>query len=107
MARVGSFSSRTHAEMAAGMLDAHGIPARPAADDAGGAAPHVALGAHGFAIEVPDDHADEAWSLLDGVGDTATAESRPPGGWRRTGMRISAWLILGTMVATLVYAATS
>lgn len=64
MAEVGSFGSRPHAEMAAGMLDAHGIPATVMGDDAGGAAPHVAFGAHGYRLRVADADADEARALL-------------------------------------------
>ena len=103
MARVGSFTSRAHADMAAGMLTARGIPARTAADDAGGAAPHIALGAHGFAVEVPDHQADEALALLQEA--TADAASRPTG-WRRAVTRTFAWTILLMIAVGFVYAAT-
>lgn len=65
MAIVGSFSSRAHAEVAASMLAAHDVTAAVTGDDAGGTAPHVALGAGGgWAISVPDDQRDLAAHLL-------------------------------------------
>lgn len=66
MAEVGSFTSRGHAEMAAGMLDAHGIPAVVRGDDAGGAAPHVTVGAHGYRLAVADADVADAEALLHG-----------------------------------------
>lgn len=66
MAEVGSFTSRPHAEMAAGMLDANGIRAEVLGDDAGGAIPHVPMGTHGYRLWVADEDADDARTLLDG-----------------------------------------
>ena len=102
MARVGSFSSRTHADMAASMLTARGIPASTAADDAGGTAPHIALGAHGFAVEVADEQADEARELLD---DTDADAVVRPSGWRANVIRVFAWAVLLTVLVSLVYGA--
>ncbi len=83
------------------MLTARGIPADTIADDAGGAAPHVALGSHGFAVAVPDDRAEEAEALLH---DAATSPTRLSG-WRRMVVRVSAVLILLTVVVAFVYGA--
>lgn len=69
MAEVGSFTSRGHADMAAGMLDAHGLQAEVMGDDAGGALPHVAVGSHGYRLRVADDDAEEAEALLAGLDD--------------------------------------
>lgn len=67
MAEVGSFASRGHADMAAGMLDAHGVRASVMGDDAGGALPHVAVGSHGYRLRVADEDAEEAEALLSGL----------------------------------------
>ena len=75
MVEVGSFTSRGHAEMAAGMLEAHGVGANVLGDDGGGAVPHVAVGTHGYRIAVADEDADVARELLAGdeaPGDEAT-----------------------------------
>lgn len=66
MVEVGSFVSRPHAEMAAGMLDANGIRAEVLGDDAGGAVPHVPMGSHGYRLRVADADADDARTLLAG-----------------------------------------
>lgn len=67
MAEVGSFTSRAHADMAAGMLDAHGVRSSVMGDDAGGALPHVAVGSHGYRLHVADEDAEEAEALLAGL----------------------------------------
>lgn len=78
MAEVGSFTSRAQAEMAAGMLDAHGVRAEVMGDDAGGALPHVAVGSHGFRVQVADGDRDEAEALLDDlVEDTPDTDTSP------------------------------
>lgn len=69
MAEIGSFTSRAHAEMAAGMLDAHGVPSDVMGDDAGGALPHVAVGSHGYRLHVADGDVEEAEALLEGLAD--------------------------------------
>lgn len=74
MVEIGSFSSRGHAEMAAGMLEAHGIRATVRGDDAGGAAPHVAVGAHGYRLAVDDPDAEAAEELLAGDVDVDSSE---------------------------------
>ncbi len=66
MAEVGSFTSRAHAEMAVGMLDANGIRAEVLGDDAGGAVPHIPVGTHGYRLRVADEDADDARELLVG-----------------------------------------
>lgn len=78
VAEVGSFTSRAQAEMAAGMLDAHGVRADVMADDAGGALPHVAVGSHGFRVHVDDADRAEAEALLaDLVADTVDTDTSP------------------------------
>ena len=72
MPHVGSFSSRPHAEMAAGMLGAHGIRAVVAGDDAGGIAPHVTfISGGGYALSVAAVDVEEAQALLAGTGTLA------------------------------------
>lgn len=73
MAEVGSFTSRAQAEMAAGMLGAEGIPARVLGDDAGGAVPHIAVGAHGYRLAVADEDVADAEVMLRGVDDDVIA----------------------------------
>lgn len=73
MAEIGSFTSRAHAEMAAGMLDAHGVRSDVMGDDAGGALPHVAVGSHGYRLHVDDADAEEAEALLDSLADDPEA----------------------------------
>lgn len=75
MVEVGSFASRPHAEMAAGMLGANGIRAQVLGDDAGGAVPHVPMGSHGYRLRVAADDADDARALLAGE----VAEDEPGG----------------------------
>ncbi len=73
MAEIGSFTSRAHAEMAAGMLDAHGVRSDVMGDDAGGALPHVAVGSHGYRLHVADADVEEAEALLEGLADDPEA----------------------------------
>lgn len=98
MAELGSFTSRGHAEMAAGMLEAHGIPARALGDDAGGAIPHVALGMHGYRVGVPDDRAEEARELLAATEDPDT----DPGPGRGPA---PTWVTAGRLVLVVLVAA--
>lgn len=84
MVEVGSFTSRGHAEMAAGMLEAHGVRATVRGDDAGGAAPHVAVGAHGYRLAVDDEDAHVAEELL--AGDVEVESSGEPASSARLGV---------------------
>ena len=105
MAELGSFTSRGHAEMAAGMLQARGIPAQVLGDDAGGAIPHVALGMHGYRIGVPDDRADEAGELLaatDDVDPAPGAARRASPTWVTAGRLLLAVLVAAIVLALLV-----
>lgn len=75
MALVGSFHSRQHAEMAAAMLEGHGVRAAVAGDDAGGVAPHWTFGTSGgYAVTVPDAERDLAVELLGGDDGTSVPE---------------------------------
>ena len=79
MAHVGSFSSRSQAELAAGMLVAHGIRAVVAGDDAGGIAPHVTfISGGGYALSVRAEDVDEARTLLAGGTDDPDASDALP-----------------------------
>ena len=99
MALVGSFPSRSAAELAAGMLRARGLRAVVSADDAGGIVPNVALGQGGWALSVADDDLEEAVALLDQV-DDGGAPPRPAGSTARRSGR--AWPTVGELVAALV-----
>lgn len=79
MAEVGSFTSRAHADMAAGMLDAHGVSSDVRGDDAGGALPHVAVGSHGYRLHVADGDVEEAQALLAGLLDDTGASGKRAG----------------------------
>jgi hypothetical protein len=65
VARIDRFTSRQHAEMACGLLRAHGIEARVSADDAGGVHPDIPFGIGGTAVVVMDEDYDDAIALLD------------------------------------------
>lgn len=65
MARIERFTTRTEAEMARGLLEAHGIAARVVADDAGGNRPDIAYGIGGTVVEVLDEDLHEALEVLD------------------------------------------
>lgn len=100
MVEVGSFTSRGHAEMAAEMLEAHGVGAHVLGDDAGGAVPHVAVGTHGYRIAVADADADAARELLEGddtPGDEA-ADARVSGLLDKGTMRVVAAVLVAVVV---------
>jgi hypothetical protein len=65
MARIRRFQDRIEAELACGLLRVHGIPARVAADDAGGQNPALGRQLGGVAVVVADRDLDEALALLD------------------------------------------
>lgn len=106
MAEVGSFTSRGHAEMAAGMLEAHGIAGRVLGDDGGGAVPHVAVGTHGYRIAVADEDAEEARELL--VGEATPGEeaddARVSALLDKQTMRVVAGVVVAVIVVTILLA---
>lgn len=61
---IGSFTTRIEAEVAASMLQAHGIDATVAGDDAGGSA-GINLAARGYGLLVAPQDRDDALELLD------------------------------------------
>jgi len=65
MARIQRFTDRTQADLARGLLVAHGIDAVVLVDDAGGMRPDISFGIGGVAVVVPDDQLAEALELLD------------------------------------------
>ena len=65
MARIDRFTSRAQAQLACGLLNAHGIDAYVSGDDAGGAYPQLAYGIGGVVLVVPDAQVDAARDLLD------------------------------------------
>ena len=65
MARIDRFTSRAQAQLACGLLNAHGIDAYVSGDDAGGAYPQLAYGIGGVVLVVPDEQVDAARELLD------------------------------------------
>lgn len=65
MASIRRFQDRIEAELAAGMLRAHGIGARVDADDAGGQHPPLGRQLGGVTVVVDDADLSEAIALLD------------------------------------------
>lgn len=65
VARIDRFVTRADADLACGLLVAHGINAFVSVDDAGGMRPDIAFGIGGTAIVVPDEELDDALALLD------------------------------------------
>lgn len=65
MARIDRFTSRADAQVACGMLVAHGIDAYLSGDDAGGVFPQFPYSLGGTVVIVPDEQEDEALALLD------------------------------------------
>lgn len=65
VARIDRFTSRAQAQLACGLLTAHGIDAYVSGDDAGGAYPQLAYGIGGIVLVVPDEQVDAARDLLD------------------------------------------
>jgi hypothetical protein len=99
---VGSFTSRPHAEMAAGMLGANGIRAEVLGDDAGGVVPHVPMGSHGYRLRVADEDAEDARDLLAGG-----AVDDEPSGEQATDARVGAmaglpWLRIAVALVLVV-----
>lgn len=107
MARIRRFTSRTEAELAASMLQAHGISAIVTSDDTGGMHPNLAYGFGGCEVRVPDEQLDMAEELLadhddeDREGADLPPEPREPavtagGRWMRR------WALLLAAVALAV-----
>lgn len=67
MARIERFVTRADADLACGLLQAHGIHAYVSGDDAGGMRPDIAFGIGGTALVVDDEDLEDALALLDGV----------------------------------------
>lgn len=65
MARIDRFTSRADAQVACGMLVAHGIDAYLSGDDAGGVFPQFPYSLGGTVVIVPDEQEAEALALLD------------------------------------------
>lgn len=78
---VATFTSRIEAELAASRLEALGIPASVAADDAGGALPSLQLGG-GATVLVAAEHRYRAQELLGETPEPKTAAPRSAAlGW--------------------------
>ena len=75
---IGSFATRTEAEIVVGLLDSAGIAASIRADDAGGASPFdFSGGAH---VLVDESDAEAASQLVaDGTGETQSGEGADQG----------------------------
>lgn len=110
--RIGGFISRGHAEMARGYLEDHGVSARVIGDDAGGAAPHFALGAGGIQLLVAAEEAEQARQLLAGLENAVAVgvedgEAPYDGGLSRPvltalGRVLGALAVIGIVVAFVV-----
>ena len=75
MATIDRFTSRAEAELACGLLSAHGIEAVVRGDDAGGAYPQLPFGMGSLVVVVPDEQLEEARELLDDAGERVPATS--------------------------------
>jgi hypothetical protein len=100
VARIQRFTNRAQAEVACGLLTAHGIQAFVSSDDAGGNHPNLGYGFSGTVIVVPDDQLEEATELLDDRLPQDAPED--DAGWDRSG-RGAAWRSL-VLALTLVVA---
>jgi hypothetical protein len=67
VARIERFTSRAEADVACGLLRAHGLRAYVSADDAGGARPDFPFSIGGTAVVVADEDLDVALALLEDV----------------------------------------
>lgn len=61
---VDRFGMRVAAEMCAAQLRGSGIEAQVLGDDAGGIAPHLAMGGGGISVRVPADRVEAARAVL-------------------------------------------
>jgi hypothetical protein len=105
--RVGSFASRSLAELAVTYLNANGIDAVVVADDAGGQYPST-LSARGIWLQVPAEDADAARALF-AEADAAQAAAAPQAGVTPPGRPpLAVWTIriaVAAVVAITVIAA--
>ena len=85
---MGSFTSRTEAEVARAMLSEHGVEARIVVDDVAGLHPELSLATGGVRLEVEAPDAEEARELLGDVPTTMASDLRP-----RLHRRLVAWLL--------------
>lgn len=98
--RIGGFITRGHAEMARGYLEEEGVTARVIADDAGGAAPHFALGSGGISLEVAKEQAEQARALLSHLESHERGNYGPPP--HRGMVRIGRVLVALTLAVVIV-----
>lgn len=99
MARIGSFTSRPEAEIAASMLQAHDVAATVVGDDAGGVG-GLNLGAADYRVEVADAQRVEAEDLLD-VGDPPRGTGA--GSDRTWEAHVVGLLLLAVVLAAVVF----
>lgn len=100
---VGTFGSRGHAEMAAGMLRSQGVMAHVRGDDAGGAAPHLALlSGGGYAVLVAPVDAEDARAMLQPAHDDGPSPRPPDGALVRLGRAAVVLLLAVIAVAAVV-----
>jgi hypothetical protein len=64
LVKVKSFSSRTEAEIAKGLLASHGIKSLITADDVGGMFPYPLSGSFSVDLRVPQNYATKAANIL-------------------------------------------
>lgn len=97
---VATAPSRAQAEQSCAALLGQGIPCEVVADDAGGQAPHLALGQGSVRIRVPAGHADAARQVV-----TATVpRPRRAGPLVWAGRLLLAGAAVGAVVALLMQA---
>jgi hypothetical protein len=80
MATIDRFTTRTQAELARGLLAAHGFDAIVLSDDAGGTRPDISYGIGGTVVVVPDHQLAEALALLDAVHEGPLGDDEAFGG---------------------------
>lgn len=98
--RVGRFLTRAEADVARGLLEAHGIEARVLADDAAGMRPDVAFGAGGIALAVHPDDATLAQELLDDTPVRLPRDPRDTGGSGASRRR--RWVVVAIALVVVV-----
>lgn len=119
MATIDRFTSRAEAELACGLLSAHGIEAFVRGDDAGGAYPQLPFGMGGMVVVVPDECLEEARELLDADDpgsattststsiSTSTSSSPPTHAPRRPGWVRALMLVIIALVVLVTFLQTA
>ena len=100
---IGEFASRDEAEVAEGLLRAHGLDAHARLEDAGGAVPPLAAQVQGgTSVHVPVEQADEARELLADVLRTGHSDAFDEEPWQPFRIRWARWILIGAVVLGVI-----